>query len=156
MSGSIHDSDDARFEEISGDEVEDITQPENSGSDSLLPGVEEASPDESEDEDDRHPQMSESDHLTPGTESDSNMIEQSSPVGLHNENGRNTQAATTADREESQGLLQDRGEIISSTQQTAHSDHPTRNSLSTQIIHDLNDRNLSLEINHEDDSIQIY
>ncbi|KAL9071472.1 MAG: hypothetical protein Q9161_004189 [Pseudevernia consocians] len=158
MSGSVYDSDDARFEEMSGDEFEDSTQSETSEFDRLLPEIEEASPDESED--DMHSQTSGSDQLPPGTESGSNVIDQSSLLGLHNEDGRTTQAATSTDREENQDLLQNRGEDVSSTQPIAHfHHHPTQGPPFTQITHNfpaatINNRNPTLEIHHEDDPVQ--
>ena len=158
MSGSVYDSDDARFEEMSGDEFEDSTQSETSGFDRLLPEIEEASPDESED--DMHSQTSGSDQLPPGTEPGSNVIDQSSLLGLHNEDGRTTQAATSTDRGENQDLLQNRGEDVSSTQPIAHFDHhPLQGPPFAQITHNfpaatINNRNPTLEIHHEDDQVQ--
>ena len=151
------DSDEARFEEVLQDELENNTQLETAESDHVVPGVEEASPVESGD--DQHLDITQSDHATPGSEPGSNVIDQTSLLGSHNDDGQNTQVATNADAEENQDSSPNRGEEVSGTQMIAGTDHPIQESPSEQTTHDsppatVSDGVLLVDVDHEDNEIQ--
>ena len=138
MSLSSHDSDEIRFEEVSSDEYEDDWQSETL----------------------------ESDHLLPGIESGADVMDQSSVLDLHDQDGQTIQAAAQAttmiDQQENQDLVQATEEEVSGTRPTAQDEHVIQDSPPAQVTQapddlppiTMNDLPLSLDTAHDDDQVQ--
>ena len=155
MTSSIHDSDE---EEVPPDEYEDDTQSETAENDHLLPGIDS---DSNLDEHEYAPLESwEIGYPLPETESESNAIDESSFLGLQDEDGQITQAVTNIDQEENQALLQTIGEDVSSTQEIAQNDQSVQELPSAQATLNspaatMSDQPQLNDVDREDDQVQM-